>query len=425
MPGRGESAPLTHTYLGKARTPKRSTPWHTDTVSDGNDCRLRVLVSGAGVAGSSVAYWLKRHGFEPTVVEQAPGLRRGGQAVDFRGPAMTVLERMGILDRVEAHDTEVGDCTIVDGDGVPFAVMPAVVYAGELEVLVDKLIEILYDLAANSGVEYRFGDYATALVSDDDGVTVSFEHAAAQRFDLVIGADGTHSGIRTLVFGPEGDFTRFLGCYAGFFEIDNYLGLDHEGKGTGDGERAALNVFSVDHNARARVGVQFKSEYPLAYDLHDPRAHKRLLIDHTRHLGWETRTLLEKLHSADALYFDAMTQIRMPSWSRGRVVLVGDAGYCSSPASGRGTSQALIGAYVLAGELAAAHGEHTAAFAAYEAALREYVDGNQELGAEYSENAFTRPTQEGIDAIAAAAREPETLGDGELTLNHYPPPSSS
>jgi mycothiol S-conjugate amidase len=378
----------------------------------------RVLVCGAGVAGSTVAYWLKHHGFEPTVVEQAPTLRRGGQAVDFRGPALAVLERMGLLEQVKAHDTGIGDCTIVDADGVPYAVMPAVLYAGELEVLIDELITILHDRAARAGVEYRFGDSIASLTPDDQGVTVTFRHAPAQRFDLVIGADGAHSLVRALAFGPEEDFAHHLGCYYGYYEIDNYLNLDHAGMATGDGQTAALSVFSVNHNAAARVGLLFKTDQPLTYDRHNPQEHKQILTEHAAHLGWETSTLLDKLESVDDLYFDAMTQIRMDTWSRGRIVLVGDAAYCAAPTSGRGTSQALVGAYVLAGELAAARGDHHTAFAVYESALREHVAGNQEIGVHGSQYVFAQPTQEMFDAMAAATPEPDNPTE-ELIMKTY------
>jgi mycothiol S-conjugate amidase len=377
---------------------------------------LSVLVSGAGVAGSTVAYWLTQHGFAPVVVERAPALRHGGQAVDFRGAALTVLERMGLLELVKERDTGIGDCTIVDATGVPYAVMPSVLYAGELEVLIDELIEILYGRALQAGVEYRFDDSIISLREDDGGVDITFEHAAPQRFDLVIGADGAHSATRRLGFGPEEDFARFLGCYYGYWEIDNYLDLDHAGMAVGDGATAALSVFSVKHNRRARVGLLFKSD-PLSYDRRDIQAHKQILKERASHLGWETPALLSRMGTAEDLYFDAMTQIRMDTWSKGRIALVGDAAYCAAPTSGRGTSQALIGAYVLAGELAASEGDHQVAFAAYESALREYVAGNQEIGVQGSQYVFTQPTQEMFDAMAAQTQDPEP--DTEPTLKHY------
>jgi 2-polyprenyl-6-methoxyphenol hydroxylase-like FAD-dependent oxidoreductase len=377
-----------------------------------------VLISGVGVAGSTAAYWLRRHGFTVTVVERAPALRRGGQAVDFRGPAMTVLDRMGLLDRVKAHATGIGDCTVVDGDGKPTATIPAVVYAGELEVLIDDLIRLTHDAAARTGVDYLFGDSVTSITEHADGVAVSFERTQPQRFDLVIGADGAHSTVRWLVFGPERQFVRYLGCYYGYFGIDNYLNLDHAGTATGDGATAAVNVFSINHNTEARVGLLVKSDQPLTYDRADVEQHKRILRERCAHLGWEVPNLLGKLTTADSLYFDAMTQIRMEHWSRGRVVLVGDAGYCAAPTSGRGTSQALIAAYTLAGELAATDGDHAPAFATYEATLRGYVAHNQEIGEQGSQYVFAQPTQETFDALAEAANQPADDGES-LALKLY------
>ncbi|MFB9191941.1 mycothiol conjugate amidase Mca [Actinomadura verrucosospora] len=379
----------------------------------------KVLISGGGVAGSTVAYWLRHHGFAPTVVEQAPALRQGGQAVDFRGPALTVLERMGLLEQVKERDTGIGDCTVVDAEGTPYAVMPSILYAGELEVLVDELIEILYGRAVQAGVEYRFGDSITALEPDEDGVSVTFEHAPPERFDLVIGADGAHSAVRRLAFGPEEDFAHYLGCYYGYWETGNHLGLDHEGMATGDGETAALSIFSVKNNAAARVGLLFKSDELLAYGRRDIEAHKRILRQRAAHLGWQTPALLEKLDTTRDLYFDAMTQIRMETWSKGRIVLVGDAAHCAAPTSGRGTSQALIGAYVLAGELATADGDHKAAFTAYESALREHVARNQEIGVHGSQYVFAQPTQEMFDAMAAQLTEPSDEPDADLSLKTY------
>ncbi|MFD8546074.1 mycothiol conjugate amidase Mca [Streptomyces sp. NPDC059649] len=378
----------------------------------------RVLVSGGGVAGSAVAYWLKRHGYAPTVVERSPTLRRGGQAVDFRGPALTFLERMGILDRVRERDTGIGDCTVVDAAGEPYAVIPAVVYSGELEVLIDELIAILHHRAAETGVEYRFGDSITALVPDDDGVDVTFEHAPPERFDVVIGADGAHSAVRGLAFGPETEFAHYLGCYYAYWETDNHLGLDHEGMATGDGRSAALSVFTVKDNERTRAGLLFKSDQLLPVDRHDRRAQAEVLKARAAHLGWQAPVLLEKLDHAADLYFDAMVQIRMDTWSAGRVALVGDAAFCAAPTSGRGTSQALIGAYILAAELAAADGDYTAAFTAYDKALRPYVEHNQAIGVHGSQYVFTPPTQEMFDALAAQAREGEAEPGPEPLLRN-------
>ena len=180
--------------------------------------------------------------------------------------------------------------------------MPSVLYAGELEVLIDELIEILHDQAAEPWVEYRLGDSITTLEPDDDGVNVSLEHAPPQRFDLVYGADGANSTVRRLIFGPEEDFIHYLGCYYGYWTVDNRLGLDHEGMATG--ETPALSVFSVKHNRQARAGLLFKADQPLPYGRSTSRHAKAFSKERAAHLGWQTPALLEQLDAVDDLYFD-------------------------------------------------------------------------------------------------------------------------
>ncbi|NGN63548.1 FAD-dependent oxidoreductase [Streptomyces sp. A7024] len=368
---------------------------------------MDILISGASVAGPALAYWLRRHGFNPTVVERAPRLRDGGFAVDFRGEALDVLDRMGLLEQVRALDTGMGDAALVDGDGRRYATLPAVVFAGELEILKGDLTRLLYE-ATSDGTEYLFDDSIASLEQDADGVHVTFERSAPRTFDLVVGADGLHSRTRALAFGPEEKYLRHLGIYSAIFTLDNYLDLRHTGQLYSVPGRAA-NIFSARGNTEARAALHFASE-PLAYDRRDPDATKRLLTERFAAEGWEVPRLLRELAAADDVYFDANAQVEMDTWSTGRVALLGDAGYCAAPTSGRGTSQALIGAYVLAGELAAARGDHTRAFTAYERELRPYVAEHQQAGRKGAEHFFMgSPTQEMLDAIAAqAAAGPRT-----------------
>ncbi|MFI5530825.1 FAD-dependent monooxygenase [Kitasatospora sp. NPDC051853] len=362
-----------------------------------------VLISGAGVAGPALAYWLRRHGFVPTVVERAPALREGGYAVDFRGEALDVLDRMGLLERIAEQDTEMGDALLVDGDGRAYATLPSVVFAGELEVLKGDLTRMLYEVTRD-GVEYVFGDSVTGLTEDADGVEVTFERGAPRRFDLVVGADGLHSRTRALVFGPEERYVRHLGIHTAVFGLDNYLGLENTGRLYAAPGRAA-NVFTTRADSGARAAFHFASEGPLEReDRHDRARQQRLIAERFADDGWEIPRLLREMERAADFFFDANAQVEMETWSKGRVVLLGDAGYCAGPTSGRGTSQALIGAYVLAGELAEAGGDHVAAFAAYERELRGYVTEHQAMGREGAERFFgPAPTQEVLDAIAARA----------------------
>jgi 2-polyprenyl-6-methoxyphenol hydroxylase-like FAD-dependent oxidoreductase len=375
-----------------------------------------VLISGASVAGPALAYWLRAYGFNPTIVERASTLRPGGYAVDFRGTALAVLDRMGVLEQIRAHHTGMGDAALIGRDGRQYATLPAAVFAGDLEVLKGDLTRILYD-AGKDGVTYRFGDSITAINQSADCVLVSFENAAPEAFDLVIGADGLHSNVRRLVFGPEERLIRHLGCYVAIFSTDNYLGLDHTGQ-LYAGPGKAANLFSGRHNTEARAAFYFQSE-PLQYDHRDVDQQRRIVAEAYAGEGWEVPRLLQRMATATDFYFDSVSQIHLDRWSSGRIALLGDAGYAASPLSGRGTSQALVAAYVLAGELAMAAGDHQQAFPAYETRLRDYVADNQQAGVAGAEMFFgPPPDQESLDAIDHGAGE-QAAGD-VLHLIDYP-----
>ncbi|KOU23760.1 FAD-dependent oxidoreductase [Streptomyces sp. WM6372] len=362
-----------------------------------------VLISGGSVAGPALAFWLHRHGFTPTIVERAPELRDGGYAVDFRGEALDVLDRMGLLEEIRALDTEMGDAAMVDAEGRQYATLPAAIFAGDLEVLKGDLTRMLYEITRED-VEYVFGDSITSLHQDADGVLVTFEYGTPRRFDLVVGADGLHSRTRALAFGPEEEFVRHLGIYTAIFNLDNYLGLHHTGRLYAVPGKAA-NIFTARGNTEARAAFHFAAE-GLEYDRRDATAHKRIIAERFIGEGWEVPRLLKEMDTAQEFFFDANAQVVMDTWSAGRVVLLGDAGYCAGPTSGRGTSQALIGAYLLAGELAARGGDHTGAFAAYEQQMRPYVAEHQALGRDGAERFFMpAPTQEILDMLAANAPE--------------------
>ncbi|MFF5808480.1 FAD-dependent monooxygenase [Streptomyces sp. NPDC012746] len=380
-----------------------------------------VLISGGSVAGPALAYWLHRHGFTPTIVERAPELRDGGYAVDFRGEALDVLDRMGLLAKIRALDTEMGDAAMVDAEGRTYATLPAAVFAGDLEVLKGDLTRMLYE-ATREDVEYVFGDSIASLEQDEDGVLVTFERGTPRRFDLVVGADGLHSRTRALAFGPEEEFIRHLGIYTAIFNLDNYLGLRNTGRLYAVPGKAA-NIFTARDNTEARAAFHFAAD-SLEYDRRDPAAQKRIIADRFADGGWEVPRLLKEMDASGEFFFDSNAQVEMDTWSAGRVVLLGDAGYCAGPTSGRGTSQALIGAYLLAGELAARDGDHTAAFAAYEQQMRPYVAEHQALGQEGAERFFMpAPTQEILDMLAANA--PENARTEPVRLRDYTPATAA
>jgi 2-polyprenyl-6-methoxyphenol hydroxylase-like FAD-dependent oxidoreductase len=324
---------------------------------------MQVLISGASVAGPTLALWLTRRGHTVTVVEQAPALRRGGHGVDFRGAQMELLDRMGITDEVRARQTGMGTQTFVDADGRTLAELPALFFSGEVEIERGDLADILF-ARTRDHVEYVFGDTITALHDDGAGVDVTFRHAAGRRFDLVVGADGMHSAVRALTFGPEPDFATFRGYHAAGFTAPNVLDLDHAGLLYNEPGRAVM-VSSGRDRSRLGVGLVFASDR-LTHDRHDQDQLRRIVADRYAGAGWRTPELLEHLAGATDLYFDPLEQIHLPRWSRGRIALVGDAAWCAGP-GGSGTGLAMMGAYVLAAELA--RSDHATAFARYQEVL--------------------------------------------------------
>jgi len=329
-----------------------------------------ILINGGGIAGPSLAFWLTRHGHAVTIVEQARQLRTGGQAVDFRGPAITVLEKMGLLDRVQAGATEMGPLTLVDGRGKAVGRLPAEVISGEVEIHWGTFARILYE-AVRDDVNYRFGVRVTALDDDGHRVDATFSDGSTGSYDLVIGADGLHSGLRRLVFGPEEQFVTQLGQCFGFFDMENRLRLDHCGMAYIDaGRTAALQGIDPDKPARASL---FLSDPAVVFDYRDTEGNKRLFGERYAGMGWEVPHILDGLASAPEVYFDSIAQVHLDSYARGRVCLTGDAAWCASPRSGMGTTLALVGAYVLAHEMHSAGDDYAAAFARYQRLLVPYV----------------------------------------------------
>ncbi|MET9248403.1 FAD-dependent monooxygenase [Nonomuraea sp. NPDC003709] len=334
---------------------------------------MRILISGASVAGPALAYWLTRYGFTVTVVERAPALRKtGGHAVDLFRPAMDIVEKMGLLEQVMAKKTGIERLTMHrEGESRPIdlelrRVMSAV-SDRHVEIMRDDLSEIIYD-ATRDDVDYVFGD-SIASISDDGEVT--FDSGRTDTFDLVIGADGLHSNVRRLVFGPESDYATWIGAYLAVVSVPDYLGLDGRTEViAGAGRMAGIGTVDMGD---ARALFLFRTPRQLDYHHRDVPRQKELLREHFEGMGWEVPRLLEELDRTPAFYFDSITQLRMDTWSRGRVTLVGDAGYCPGPAVGGSTSLAVVGAYILAGELATYGGDHTRAFPAYEAEIGDYV----------------------------------------------------
>lgn len=327
----------------------------------------RILISGASIAGPALARWLGRNGFDVTIIEKAPAIRPGGQAVDFKGRTHhDVLVRMGILEDVYAEQTARTDWRMVDADDNVKAVIPGEFIGGDVEVLRGDLAGILHRHSA-ADAEYVFDDEITAMTESATGVDVTFAHRADESFDLVLGADGVHSAVRRLAFGPEKDFTESYGYYyavlSGEAPLGNLPTQLPDGRGIAYGYNTPGRLVLLGGLKAPQLFV-FRAE-PSDYDRHDVDSQRALLESAFAGVGWRVPAALEAARGAPHFYLDALTRTRMTSFTRGRVALVGDAGYANT-LGGFGTGLALVGAYVLAGELVAADGDHVAAFAAYD-----------------------------------------------------------
>jgi len=355
-----------------------------------------VLISGAGIAGPMLAYWLKAAGFEPTIVERAPVLRPGGYVIDFWGLGYDLAERMGLLDEVNRIGYHVREMRIVNDTGRPVAGFGTAVFSeltGGRYVTLQRsdLSRLLFE-KLNGEVESIFGDTIVSLEEQADCVQVQFEHARERRFHLVIGADGLHSCTRTLAFGAQYRFEKHLGYAVAAFEARDYRPRDEDVYLMYGRPGRMLGRFTLRDNRTLFLFVfaARRGKLPPSLD-----AQKALLRELYRYDGWECRKVVDELERTNVLYFDSVSQIRMQNWSRGRIALVGDAAFCVSLLAGQGSALAMISAYVLAGELAAATGQYQLAFGRYDTLLRGYICAKQR-GAERFAGAFAPKTQVGL-----------------------------
>ncbi|MGW7753240.1 FAD-dependent monooxygenase [Streptomyces violaceusniger] len=340
-----------------------------------------VLISGASISGPALAYWLHRSGCAVTVVEKAGALRAGGYPIDIRGTATEVVRRMGILPRLRDAHIDSRRCTFLDADGSEVASLnPSAVAGGvegqDLEVRRGDLAASLYGKVRDD-VEFLFGDSIDTLDQSGQGVDVTFHSGQRRTFDLVVGADGMHSHTRESLFGPEEQFHHYLGYCFAIFTMPNTFGLSREVMMWNTPGRAAA-LYAVGDNDELHAFLNFHQPEPPLDALRNPDAQRDLVATVFAGAGWQVPGMVKALREADDLFFDTAGQIRMPHWSSGRVALVGDAAYAPSFLTGQGSSLALVGAYMLANALAT-HRDHTAAFAAYERDVRDFVAMNQAL----------------------------------------------
>ena len=337
----------------------------------------KVLISGASIAGPTLAFWLNRFGFEVTIVERAESLRLGGQNVDIKGAAQKIAQWMGIEEEIRAADTGELGVRFVDENDVVKAALPkgeSNLGTSELEILRGDLVKILYKHTKDH-VEYLFGNQITALNEKDDTVSVTFQNGEIRDFDLVICADGIRSRTRQLIFGDE-PFVRPVGLYVSYFTIPRGPS-DSRWARWYNATNARVIFMRPDNEGTTRASFSFMSE-PMGYEKLSLDEQKQLLRDKFSDAGWEAKRVLAAMEENSDLYFDAISQVIAPRWSKGRCAMTGDAAFCPSPLTGMGVSLSVVGAYILAGELSR-HANYADAFAAYDKAFRPYVTKIQKL----------------------------------------------
>jgi 2-polyprenyl-6-methoxyphenol hydroxylase-like FAD-dependent oxidoreductase len=340
----------------------------------------QVVIQGAGIAGCALALLLGREGHEVTVVEMASAPRSGGQAVDVRGAALKVVEQLGLANEIRIRRTKLRGMSVYDESGREIETTTERTVGGRLdsqdiELFRDDLAKILLD-ETEKHVAYCFGDEITSLREHDAGIEALLASGERRMVDLVIGADGLRSGVRRLAFGPDDVHVRPLGIYAGIYSAQNRIALRDWQIAFRAPDRGAI-IYPTRDNSELRVALYFATR-DADPAIHDTAAQRRALQEHLDDIGGPIGIMIKELDRADDLYADGMAQVRMDTWSRGKVALVGDAAFCPSPLTGQGTSFALVGAYVLARELAESIG-HEAALARYEKRLRPFVIANQNI----------------------------------------------
>ena len=359
---------------------------------------MNVAISGAGVAGPTLAYWLMRDGHSPTLIETAPTLRTGGYMTDFWGVGYDVAERMEILPAIRAAGYALQEVRYVDGRGRTAGSISANTMVRELgdrftSLPRGDLAATIYHAVEGRG-ETLFGTTIASIQEHPGGVALKFADGTERDFDLVIGADGLHSTVRALVFGPQAKFEKHIGYYVAAFETDGYRPRDELAYVSYGYPGRQISRFA-QRGDRTMFLLVFAAEH---LDGSEPRSvheRKATLVRVFAGARWEWPNIVESLQTTDEIYFDRVSQISMGAWTKGRVALVGDAGACVSLVAGEGAGLGMTEAYVLAGELALAEGDHDRAFAAYERRLRRFVEGKQKSARGFA-SSFTPRTALGV-----------------------------
>jgi len=335
----------------------------------------KVLVSGGSFAGLSTAYWMNKLGYSVTVVEIAEGLKKGGTPVNIEGNTVDIVKRMGLLDQIQSNKLTMEVMEFKNSDDVtersgPIQNDSEQLAKGECEIERNILLNIMFE-AVKDDVEFIFGDSIASLKEENDGIDVVFKGGAKRSFDLLFGCDGIHSAVRKYCFGDEAEFLFFLKAYFSITIVDKLLIRENTIQMYNEpGKAIMLNAY----NNKTDIVLCYFSEKEIPYDYRDEEQQRNMILNEFSGIGWRAPELLFEVKNSKTFYFDKLCQIKMPSWTKGRVALVGDAGYCASPAAGKGGSLAIDGAAALADAFQKCHGNFDLAFQEYNESFRPFIE---------------------------------------------------
>jgi 2-polyprenyl-6-methoxyphenol hydroxylase-like FAD-dependent oxidoreductase len=359
--------------------------------------RLSVLVSGASFAGLATAFWMNRLGYKVTVVEIGKGLNTGGSPVDIKDGTVNIMNRMGLLERIQASSLKAKGIDFLDVEGVKIARMPPQPADPqdsnpEYEIERDTLLHMMFE-EVRDDVEFVFGDSIARLDESADEVAATFKSGTKRSFSLLFGCDGNHSSVRKMCFGEESAYSYFLQNYFSITIVDKLLIEEDTAQMYNvPGKTVMLNAY----NNKTDIIFCFYSEEEISYSYRDQEEQRGVILQQFNGEGWRTRELLEELSRCRDFYFDKMCQIRMPSWTKGRVALVGDAGYCASPAAGMGGSLAIVGATALADAFQKHPVDFEKVFQEYNDSLRPFVEDVQAQAVSFGLEMFVPRSEEAL-----------------------------
>ncbi|AHM60550.1 FAD-binding monooxygenase [Flammeovirgaceae bacterium 311] len=347
-----------------------------------------ILISGAGIAGTTHAFWLKKFGFNPTIVERAPEIRKGGYAIDFWGAGFDVAERMGIVPDLKEADLQIPELTFVDENdnrkgGLSYKKMKELMNGRALNILRSDLAKVIYN-HLDKDIEIIFGDTISKIEQHENELRVTFQSGKIRNFDLIVGADGLHSNVRNLIFQHGGPFEKYYGYYTSSYTISDTPISQKEFKMYNIPRKQAA-IYSTNEKELTTFFL-FTSPDKLSYNHHDIEEQKQILRNEFENMGWKCGELISKIETAPDFYFDEVSQIRMDNWSKDRVTLVGDACACPSLLSGQGATLAMVGAYILAGELKEANGDYRIAFDQYQNIFKPIIEDKQRIAQKFAKS---------------------------------------